>query len=228
MVANGAEAIEALQRTGYDVVLMDCEMPVMDGFESTRRIRTSIPALPIMAVTADAMLGDRDRCLNKGMNDYLSKPVDLRQVADVLSKWLPSPAAGTVAQTTEPDGVQTDLIFNREALLRRLLGDRQLADTVIQGLLQDVPSQFNHLRARLAAHDAAGFRRLAHALKGAAATVAADRLRRKALEMEQAGAAGELDRCGTLLTCVAKELEEFKSALGLAGWTDPMTTLSKG
>ena len=81
------------ERGAYDLVLMDCEMPVMDGFEATRRIRASMqPDIPIVAITADAMAGDRDRCLREGMNDYLAKPVDLGPLAEVLARWLPRPA----------------------------------------------------------------------------------------------------------------------------------------
>ena len=87
-VTNGAEAVEAVQDGGYDLVLMDCQMPVMDGFEATRRIRQST-GIPVVAMTADAMPGDRDRCLSEGMNDYLAKPVELKQLADVLAKWMP-------------------------------------------------------------------------------------------------------------------------------------------
>ena len=92
-VTNGAEAVEAVERGDYDLVLMDCEMPVMDGFDATRRIRGSTyPNMPIIALTADAMPADRVRCMREGMNDYLAKPVDLRQLAEVLERWLPRPA----------------------------------------------------------------------------------------------------------------------------------------
>jgi signal transduction histidine kinase/ActR/RegA family two-component response regulator len=89
-VRDGSEAVEALQRGGFDLVLMDCQMPVMDGFEATHHIRKSVHrSIPIIALTAAAMSDDRDRCLNEGMNDYLSKPVDLGALQDVLAKWLP-------------------------------------------------------------------------------------------------------------------------------------------
>ncbi len=87
-VPNGAEAVQAVEQGSYDLVLMDCEMPVMDGYEATRRIRAARPAFPIIALTADAMSGDRDRCLSEGMDDYLAKPVDLERLAEVLAKWL--------------------------------------------------------------------------------------------------------------------------------------------
>jgi len=97
-VINGAEAVAAILQAagqgGYDLVLMDCEMPVMDGFEAHRRIRAIHPGLPVIAVTADAMPADRERCLREGMNDYISKPVDLERLAEVLAKWLPEPGAG--------------------------------------------------------------------------------------------------------------------------------------
>jgi CheY-like chemotaxis protein/anti-sigma regulatory factor (Ser/Thr protein kinase) len=92
-VSNGADAVAAVAREPYDLVLMDCQMPVMDGFEATRRIREKYQAeLPIVAVTANAMPVDRNRCLHAGMNDYLAKPVNLKALAEVLARWLRQPA----------------------------------------------------------------------------------------------------------------------------------------
>jgi len=91
-VTNGAEAVEAVQQGGYGLVLMDCHMPVMDGFEAARRIRGSVrPSVPIIAVTADAMSEVRDRCLREGMSDYIAKPVELKLLANMIAKWLPHP-----------------------------------------------------------------------------------------------------------------------------------------
>jgi PAS domain S-box-containing protein len=90
IVMTGLEAVDALARDAYDLVLMDCEMPVMDGYEATRRIRQSdYPRVPIIAVTAHAMSGDRERCLLAGMDDFLSKPVDMQLLAQILAKWCP-------------------------------------------------------------------------------------------------------------------------------------------
>ena len=120
-VTNGAEAVEAVQHGRYDLVLMDCQMPVMDGFEATRRIRGSVhPGIPIIAVTADAMPGDRDRCLSEGMNDYLAKPVELELLTDVLAKWLDASGAGQENALNGWDGYRPKY----EGALRRKSDDQ--------------------------------------------------------------------------------------------------------
>ena len=102
-VANGLEALEALQHDAYDLVLMDCEMPAMDGYEATRCIRRSGNLqLPIIALTANAMTEDRDRCLREGMNGFLSKPVDLCKLAEVLAAWIPGPERPAAAPAVTP------------------------------------------------------------------------------------------------------------------------------
>jgi len=220
-VTNGAEAVEAVQRGAFDLVLMDCQMPVMDGFEATHRIRNLTRRewadIPIIAVTANAMSGDRDRCLREGMNDYLAKPVELGPLQDVLAKWLPASRAGDGAQTPEPFGDQAaETIFDSEALLRRVMGDRQLASKVIKGFLDSAPAQLDNLRTRLAEADGPGTRSQAHQIKGAAATVGAEGLSAIALAIEREGAAGQLENCRDLLPRAFDEFERFRDAL--AGW----------
>jgi CheY-like chemotaxis protein/HPt (histidine-containing phosphotransfer) domain-containing protein len=218
--ANGAEALEALGRGAYGLVLMDCEMPVMDGYEATRRIRASgDPHLPIVAVTASATPGDRARCLSAGMSDFLAKPVDMWRLAEVLTKWLPEAPPLDAAHTAGPAPAEPAMeVFDSGAFLKRLMGDRQLAALIVKGFLEGFPPQLNILRTRLAEADGPGARLQAHALKGSAATVSALGLRAVAQEMERAAGAGELDRCGALLPRVLEEFERYRSSLEQAGW----------
>ena len=222
-VTNGAEAVEAVQSGGFDLVLMDCQMPVMDGFEATRRIRNSPQGewadIPIIAVTADAMPDDRDRCLREGMNDYLAKPVELGPLRNVVAKWLQEPRAPDASPTLgQLTGDPPKAVFDADALLRRLMGDRQLARAAIQGFLDDATAQLDNLGRRLAEADVPGARAQAHQIKGAAATVAADGLHAIAMAIEREGNAGQLDRCRDLLPRAVEELERLRGALELAGW----------
>jgi HPt (histidine-containing phosphotransfer) domain-containing protein len=217
---NAGPAPEA-GKCSFDLVLMDCEMPVMDGFEATRRIRASRhSAIPIVALTADAMAEDRDRCLNAGMNDYLAKPVDLRRLADVIGKWMPATAAApaVVKQPVPEVSAGTAGVFNSEALLGRLMGDRLLAGVILKGFLADAPSQLSNLREQLDKADARGVQSQAHTLKGASATVAAEDLCAIASALEKSGKAGQLDRCGELLPRAVEEFERLRMTLARTGW----------
>jgi len=210
-VVNGGEALAALDRETYSLVLMDCQMPVMDGYEATRRIRASRHReMPVIAVTAHAMAGDREKCLNAGMSDYLAKPVELHRLAEILSRWTVTPASQGLRSSIE--------IFDERALLERLMNDRQLATKVMQGFLSDFPRQLDQLGRKIAESDALGAGLQAHAMKGAAATVAAGGLRAVALEIEQAGRAGALPRVIELIPVAAREFHHLQTALRHSGW----------
>jgi PAS domain S-box-containing protein len=225
VVMNGAKAVEAVERGGYDLVLMDCEMPVMDGYEATRRIRKSLqPGIPIVALTADAMSSARERCLSEGMNDYLAKPLELPRLADVLAKWLRAARTNALPEPLPRDaGESIECTFDEEALLRRLMGDRQLASAIVNGFLDDFPIQLKNLHGLLSRGDAPAVRLHAHALKGAAATVGAEGLRSITSAIEEAGKAGNLNRCIELLPCAAKEFERFKTIVDRTGWLELQT-----
>jgi PAS domain S-box-containing protein len=218
-VANGVAAVEAVQREEYDLVLMDCQMPGMDGFEATRQIRRSPrPRVPIVAVTAHAMVGDRQRCIREGMDDYLSKPVALDALADVLATWLPGFTPRNALPTADLAVAQpAGATFDEEDLLSRLIGDRQLAGIILQGFVADFPSLLNQLRQRLDAADGPGAALHAHSLKGAAAAVSAGGLHDLAQAMESAGNSGELDDFDELLPRTLDEFEQFQIALRHAG-----------
>jgi PAS domain S-box-containing protein len=226
VVTNGAEAVEALERGGYNLVLMDCEMPLMDGYEATRRIRGVLQLdLPIIALTADVMSSTRERCLSEGMDDYLAKPLELPQLASVLAKWISVAQVSNLAHTHSAKTLESEVsTFEEESLLRRLLGDRKLANSVLDVFIHDVPSQLTNLRKLLSAKDVPGIRLQAHALKGAAATVGAGGVRAIALAVEQAVIAGQLDQCVELVDCAVDEFERFKNILEKTGWVELQKT----
>jgi len=220
IVANGVEAVDAFERERFDLVLMDCQMPLMDGYEATRRIRhSSNRRIPIIALTASVMSPARERCLSEGMDDYLAKPVELPKLAAMLAKWIPKSSAGHgIQKLQQPSALPSAAIFNADSLLRRLMADRELSRTVLQAFLKDAPSQLKQLCARLDESDAPGTQLQAHNLKGAAATVGAEILRDIALAIETDASELRLDRCPELLIRAIDELECFRRTVEHDGW----------
>jgi CheY-like chemotaxis protein/HPt (histidine-containing phosphotransfer) domain-containing protein len=221
-VTDGLAAVEALKSVPYDLVLMDCEMPVLDGFEATRLIRNPEtgalnPQVPIIAVTASAMAGDRETCIQAGMDDYLTKPVEPDSLERALTKWLsrPSPEKPSVSQP--PKNVFCgSAVFDHVALLNRLRGNRTLAQNVLNGFLEIAPSQLANLRRTMQEHDLQAARREAHSLKGAAANISAPVLRGLALQAERAAAGGEWSNLDAVLHQMEDQLMQLKKAI--SGW----------
>jgi len=222
-VGNGAEALETLRRADYNIVLMDCEMPGMDGYETARRIRRSStgmcnPDIPIIALTAHAMAGDREKCIAAGMNDYIAKPIEPRQLAEVLPKWLKPPAQREPVRLTEVSPPHTQEVFKEEELVARLSGDEVLARTIMAGFLSDAPGQLRKLNQMIEQGDVRGASMQAHTLKGAAATVSAPGLQELALQIQQAATEGKLSRAAALLVSVEQEFGRLKATLSQSGW----------
>ncbi len=200
VVADGAEAVRSLESIPYDVVLMDIRMPVMDGIEATRQIRNPLSAvlnhaIPVIAMTANAQLSDREQCLEAGMAGIVVKPVSLEALRAALHQWLPA-AKERPGMTEEPASLPNreadPPVFDLAGVLERMMGDKELAWMVIEAFLDDGPSQIQELQAVLRSRDLDATRRQAHSIKGAAATVGAERLRKTAYAMEQAADAGNL------------------------------------
>jgi len=233
-VSNGKLAVHALETRSYDLVLMDVQMPEMDGYEASRLIRdpkSSVlnHSVPIIATTAHAMKGDSEKCIAVGMNDYLSKPIDPNALARIVDKWLvrkehpgresasiePRPAGNR--PTVEP--TPSSSVFNREAFTLRMMGDEGFAHEVAAGFRKDLPSLLSSLRKQIASGDTRAIARQAHKLKGSAANVGGETLRNVAREFEQAGEQGDLARIISRLP----ELELQSSLLGeaLRQWEMP-------
>ena len=225
-VADGAEAVEALKTLPYDLVLMDLHMPEMDGFEATRIIRdpespVSHHGVPIIALTASALRGDRELCLAAGMNDYITKPITPHSLVAALNAWLPS-EAGKARSNLSPHRVaagtaEPDLpVFDRKGLIARLMGDKDLVAKVVTRFLESMPSQMQSLRELLNAGNAANVERAAHGIKGAAANIGGERLRRAAFKIEEAANAGDLSSAMGHFTDMEFQFEQLKGAM-LAG-----------
>jgi len=202
-VANGKEAIESLRTVPYDLVLMDVQMPVLDGYEATRIIRKPNsnvlnPDVTIIAMTAHALQGDREKCIEAGMNDYVSKPITPQALVEVLDRWLKDkprvePVPEMSAPAINPETPQSDSdIFDRQAVLERTMSDEELMRTVITVFLEDMPKQIKALGDALAAGDCATAERTAHSIKGASANVGGKQVQQEALAIEKAAKNGDL------------------------------------
>ena len=213
--ANGQEALAALRSVPYDVVLMDVEMPEMDGLTATGLIRHASSEvlnrhIPIIAVTAHALASDRDRCLAAGMNDYITKPLSRPVLLETLARWLPQPAAPAppVVPAAEPELP----VFDQAGLEDRL-GDVKIAAIAVAAYLDDFPKQLAALHDALAGGDAAVIRGQAHALRGAAATVGGERVRQVAARMEEASRAGDIAAAAACLAELDEEVGQLQAAL---------------
>jgi CheY-like chemotaxis protein len=233
VVANGREATEALRKIPYQLVLMDIQMPEMDGLEATRIIRSADGearnhGIPIIAMTASAMEQDRKRCLDAGMDDYIAKPVTPESLARMIKKWLAGPGpsradapqgrrslSAEAAPSTNPDVMvaMVAMVFDETALLERVMGDVTLAREVVAGFLGDIPKQIESLKSYLQASDAEGAERQAHTIKGAAAVVGGDVLRNLAFRLEEASKAGDLATVAGSLGELVDQFARLKQAM---------------
>lgn len=182
VAANGREALDAVAKMNYDVILMDCQMPVMDGFEATQAIRTHklthIRHLPIIAMTAGAMEGDRERCIEAGMDDYLSKPVKPEALIEVLKRRLPP---DDETDEREKDNRYSAPDINSESLdLKALLdvvdGDMGFLMQLTDRMLKDTPAKIEEMRVALSEGDISTIARHAHSIKSSVATFGAHKL----------------------------------------------------
>ena len=212
LVANGAEAVAALERRPYDVVLMDVQMPELDGVEATLRIREKWPGErgpTIIAITASAMESDRERCLGAGMNDYLSKPVRLEVLAAALGRVQRRPAARPEPATPPPEPAPSapsstidEEVFER---LRQLCADEVVLAELLRDHLASTKQTVNALQQALAAQDAAAICRAAHSLKSSTGLFGAMSLSRLCAQLEARSARGLDGGVEELVAAVAVE-----------------------
>jgi len=218
IVDSGEEALSAVQQRSYDAVLMDVQMPGMSGLEATVAIREKGVKFPVIAMTANAMIGDREACLDSGMDDYVSKPIDAGVLYSVLSQWIHCGAseARSKSDTAEhKSGYDMELpVIDIEKALTGMGGDKGLLAETLQDFVDLYADAGGRIEAAISEaryHDA---EIIAHTLKGLGATFAAAELNRSAAAMEQALRHEDLDRLDELLTELKAAIDQMLTTIG--------------
>ncbi len=242
---HGKEAIQYLTKEGFDIVFMDCQMPVMDGYQATRTIRSDNShvrnhQVPIIAMTAHALTGDREKCLSAGMNDYIAKPITKDGIEALLYRWLPEQRPSnsidivdtpSISHMDIPDTVPSeaidysldktasielekqDLIFDEEMMRKLLMNDDELIVSVIQTFIADIPETLSLLHTNFQQKKYPEFTSSAHKLKGAAGNVGGIQLNKLAAEMELKSRQNDMDNVHTLLAQADTCFLDLKTAL---------------
>ena len=233
-VCNGREAVESI--TGgahYDLVLMDCQMPEMDGFEATRQIRlyernlAEAQHIPILALTAQAMLGDRETCINAGMDDYVSKPVTIRKVATAIKKWLPAMPLDTECSLVDQEPVSGGLSEAVERSIEEQSSDfclqryqktfedweetfgRETALVFVDEYRKGIEVAIAELQEALDARDAQVFKASAHRLKGLCLYFYGDRHNNRSIQMEYQLEEGNWQALADNFASLRREFADF-------------------
>ncbi|MFC1735999.1 response regulator [Candidatus Hydrogenedentota bacterium] len=223
-VGNGREAVEALSTISYDILLMDVQMPEMDGLEATRTIRDKKTRginhdIPIVAMTAHAMKGDREACLTAGMDGYISKPIDPAELLAAIERFIsedelsrgPDEAASETSLFVEE--TEKGSIYDGPAFLELLSGDEKLLKQILEIFLEETPRQLASLRESVAGGDADAVSRIAHSIKGSCGTITAIQMRTAALRLEAAARNEGLDQADELLDNLESEFENVRTCL---------------
>ena len=209
LAADGAEAIRALERNSYDIVLMDIQMPKIDGFQATHIIRdpqsnVKNHDIPIIAMTAHAMSGDRESCLAEGMDDYISKPIQPQAVIDAINRQ---------SKQLEEIPPRENIVFDKVAFLKRL-DDEELCKELIEMFIEEAPVYINDLKQYFKSNKVSSLIRQAHSIKGASATIEALRIKEWALKIEMAGKNSDFDSIHLYIRNLESEFEIFKNTIG--------------
>jgi len=198
---NGEEALNKLKQSVdnklFSLILMDCQMPIMDGYEASQQIRQGAAGeqckdIPIIAMTANAMTGDKEKCIHAGMNDYLSKPIDADLLLDKLELWiLQKPASEFIEDDSDPKELEHHKnkelqTWQQEELKKRTFGDQALFNNIIALYLNDTPTQLSELKIAIENNDADKVKLLAHTIKGVASNLGGQLVQKSAMNLELA------------------------------------------
>jgi CheY-like chemotaxis protein len=214
-------ALRALAQKDYDLVLMDCQLPGMDGYEASRRIRQPDTAvrnhdIPIIATTAHALAGDREKCLSAGMNGYISKPLRPNALEETIEEWTAGKPAIVDQAPVSPEGLspsETAVAFDRVGFVERMMLDEDMACKMVRRFMEDMPRQIASLAQAVTDLDTKAVRLVAHSIKGAAANVSGLEMREIAWKLEQAGGASDLTAATAALPELSASFERVRSTM---------------
>ncbi len=219
-VPNGREVLKSLEKTPYHLVLMDIQMPEMDGFTATHEIRnpqSPIPnhKIPIIAMTAHAMQSDRDACIEAGMDDYVSKPISPKKLSEAIERWTGNHEESSFISddVVLEDGVDPRNVtaekppIDLDGALERAMGNKEFLDKMIDGFIKSIPEQIESLRGLIEQGDEDALTKGAHSLKGASANLGMNELSAAALRLEQMGRDGELAKADQALDELVRQFE---------------------
>jgi CheY-like chemotaxis protein len=214
-VENGELAVKATVRGGFDLVLMDIQMPVMGGFEATAAIRARGGSqdghLPIVGITAHALKGDMERCLEAGMDAYLSKPIKVADLSAIIER-VTAPATGA-GNPSVAQGQRDRSVFDPDLALEYSAGDAALLDEIVQLWQEDTPYRLVEIRNGIAGSDASVIERAAHRLRGSLGTLAAALATEAAERLETLAAAGDLSTIADAAAALETEVERLRLRL---------------
>ncbi|HLI34185.1 MAG TPA: response regulator [Terriglobia bacterium] len=213
---NGREALAALEKEKFQLVLMDVQMPEMGGFEATGAIRAQEKAtgahIPIIAMTAHAMKGDREKCLEAGMDGYVSKPIKVKELLDAIDRAIPS-AISVKEAVMESALSPSRRAMNYEKALAQMEGDSELLGQVASLFLNDVAAQLDKMRSALEQHNLETLGRVAHTIKGSVANFSAERAVSAALKLETASREGNFPVAAQAAGDLEQAIEQLRPEL---------------
>ncbi len=211
---NGREAVEMLYENDVDMIFMDVQMPEMDGIEATAVIRSNSDwnHIPIIAMTAHAMRGDRERFLDAGMDDYISKPIRTDDVLEAIQRQL-QPPVKTSSAAEQDDAEIGPPVLDREGAMQRIDCDEDTFDEFLEMLVAQVATQVTDMQTAIQTGRAYEVERIAHSMKGGSASLGADRLRDAAYVLEQLGADGDLSTVDNAFARLQQEVEALQAVV---------------
>ncbi len=217
-VNDGKQAVQALEKIQYDIVLMDCQMPEMDGYKATKQIRNPNSGvidhnIPVIALTAHATKGDRDKCLKSGMDDYMAKPFQPQLLADMLKKWLPEHDSYSRDENQSPPLEKNNppkKNLDWAGFLNRVMEDEDLAKDIFKEFLNETPKRIKKIHQGIDKGDLQVIKREAHTLKGSFANVGAGILQDTAYQIESAASEEDLKQAVSIIPMLEEQFMKLK------------------